>query len=158
MCQDWSDGVRDNDGSKSRQLSPSIYNALASRVEVKLGRLTERTRVLACLSQLALKRVFMRTCVFFFFFSPLWPNCETNGSVEGFGKQRMTVLLQNVTPLDVGPRERLHMFPFPASHQDNVVSTRLSRTAFIKNLLKQRKLSKVLHRSSAIKEQIRDSK
>lgn len=105
--------MRDNDGSKSRQLSPSIYNALGSRVEVKLGRLTERTRVLACLSQLALKRVFIRTCGFFFcFFSPLWPNCETNGSAEGFGKQRMTVLLQNVTPLDVGPRERLHVFPF----------------------------------------------
>lgn len=68
QCQDWSDGVRDNDGSKSRQLSPSIYNALASRVEVKLGRLTERTRVLACLSQLALKRVFIRTCGFFVFF------------------------------------------------------------------------------------------
>lgn len=167
--QDWGDGVRDNDGSKSRQLSPSMSNALASRVEVKLGRLTERTRVFACLSDLALKRVFIRTCgfllfcvvylfSFFCFFSPLWPNCETNRSAEGFGKQRMTVLLQNVTPLDVGPRERLHMFPFPASHQDKVVSTRLSRTSFIKSLLKQRKLSKVLHRSSAIKEQIHDSK
>lgn len=66
-CQDWSDGVRDNDGSKSRQLSPSMSNALASRVEVKLGRLTERTRVFACLSDLALKRVFMRTGVFFCF-------------------------------------------------------------------------------------------
>lgn len=68
----------------------------------------------------------------FFFFLPLWPSCETNGSVEGFGKQRRTVLLQNLTLRRVGPGERLHMFPFPVSRRDNVLSSRISGTLFLK--------------------------
>lgn len=75
--------VENNHLSKSWKLSPSIYNPLASghdrKPKWKLGRITERAWMLACLSQLAHGPVFVGTSVFFFFLAKLWSKQVTWG-------------------------------------------------------------------------------